>query len=55
MKRINIIEFLVNSIKMFKDVEDILVYDKNSDRYYKINELYHIWNNEKEYMVIEIK
>lgn len=54
MKRIDIIEFLIKSIKMFKDIENILVYDKNSDKYYKINELYHIWN-EKQYMVIEIE
>ena len=55
MKRINIIEFLIKSIKMFKDIEEIVVYDENTEKYYKIDELYHMYNNEKQYVVIGIK
>ena len=52
--RINLMEFVIKSMKMFDNVEDILVYDKENDKYYRIEELYHISNSDKEYMVIEI-
>ena len=53
--RIKLLEFLVNSMKMFDKVEEILVYDKKNDKYYKIDEFYHInCSNNKEYMIIEI-
>lgn len=48
-------EFLINSMKLYNDVENIVIYDKKNDKFYGINELYHIYTyNNKEYMVIEI-
>lgn len=52
-ERIDLLEFIVNSMKMFVDVENILVYNKENDEYYTIKELYHMYNG-KEFMIIEI-
>lgn len=53
--RIDLLEFIVKSMKMFSNVENILVYDKKNDEYHIINELYHInSSNNKEFMIIEI-